>query len=209
VPGDPSGEAAADEVATTILEAASAIFARSGPASVTVKWICLEAEVDPDEVLARWPDVPSVLGAVLDHIADQYDELVPLPESSHNMSRRIAIIDRYQRIVARALLDGVNPALLQRRFPVIDDLVARRVRHVDPNERTARYRISQLYALEWGWRLFGAHLTAVCGLEDLSDEELASQLLNLQRALGRTPGVEPPRRRAASDADQSETKFSQ
>jgi hypothetical protein len=134
-------------------------------------------------VLERWPDVPSVLGAVLDDIADQFGRLALLPISDHNALTRVALVDRYQRIVARALLDGVNPATLQGSFPVIEHLVQRGVTERDVDERTARYRVSQIYALEWGWRLFGSHLLQVCGLEEDVDETHSAQLLALEERI--------------------------
>ncbi len=188
---DPSGDATADEVTAKILEAASGIFSAQGPDSVTIKWIGLEANVTPEVVLARWPDVQSVLAAVLDDIATQFDRLALLPVSEHNALTRVALTDRYQRIVARAVLDGVNTATLQRRFPVIELLVARGMSERGVDERSARYRVSQIYALEWGWRLFGSHLLAMCGLGDESDESSSAHLLALEEAISWLPPLEP------------------
>ncbi|MGZ4681594.1 MAG: TetR/AcrR family transcriptional regulator [Acidimicrobiales bacterium] len=196
MPLDPSGEATADEVTARILEAASAIFAMQGPDAVTIKWICREAEVTPDMVFARWPDVLSVLGAVLDDIADQFERLALLPASAHNALTRVALTDRYQRIVARALLDGVNPAALQQHFPVIEALVARGVSERGVDERSARYRVSQIYALEWGWRLFGSHLLRICGLDEDSGEDHSAQLLALEESISWLPPMLPPLDRA-------------
>ncbi len=183
MPGDRSGDESPDDVTARILEAAGGIFANQGPDAVTIKWIGLEASVPPETVLERWPDVPSVLGAVLDDIADQFGRYALLPVSDHNALARVALVDRYQRIVARALLDGVNPATLQRSFPVIEHLVRRGVDERGVDERTARYRVSQIYALEWGWRLFGSHLLQVCGLQEEPDESHSAQLLALEEQI--------------------------
>ena len=85
--------------------------------------------------------------------------------------------------MARALLDGVNPATLQGSFPVIEHLVQRGVTERGVDERTARYRVSQIYALEWGWRLFGSHLLEVCGLNEEPDETQSAQLLALEESI--------------------------
>jgi len=58
VPGDRSGdETAGGRHRPGFLEAASGIFSSQGPDAVTIKWIGLEAEVAPETVLERWPDV--------------------------------------------------------------------------------------------------------------------------------------------------------
>ena len=183
MPGDHSGDYSPDDVTARILEAAGGVFSTQGPDAVTMKWIGLEADVAPEVVLERWPDVPSVLGAVLNDIADQFGRLSLLPATDHNALTRIALVDRYQRIVARALLDGVNPATLQGSFPVIEHLVQRGVTERGVDERTARYRVSQIYALEWGWRLFGSHLLEVCGLNEEPDETQSAQLLALEESI--------------------------
>jgi AcrR family transcriptional regulator len=189
--GGPGGGASADEVTAKILEAASALFAAQGPDSVTIKWIGLESGVSPDEVSARWPDVPAILGAVLQDIAVRFDRLQLLPKSEETALTRVALTDRYQQIVARALLDGLNPATLQSEFPVMEGLVRWGVSARGIDERSARYRISQIYALEWGWRLFGEHLLTACGLEAESVEDQARELLALQDAISRLPPVDP------------------
>ena len=200
MPADPiSGEGAGDEVTAQILDAAATIFARQGPASVTVKWICLEARVTPEELLARWPDVNAIVGAVLDDLADRVEAVALLPVADEaNAVARIAIVDRYQRIVARSLLDGLNPAELQTRFPVVDHLVARGIEELGLDERSARYRVSQIYALEWGWRLFGPHLIEACGLDGEPDELMWAELWSLEDEVSRFPPVTP---RAADRPD--------
>jgi len=191
VPGAPSGEGTAEEVTARILHAAGDIFSAQGPDAITIKWIALEAGVSHEEVLARWPDVPSVLGAVLDDIADQFGRLPLLPISDHNALQRVALVDRYQRIVARSLLDGVNPATLQQEFPVIEHLVQRGMAERDADERTARYRVSQIYALEWGWRLFGSHLLTVCGIDEEPNEAHSAHLLALEEAMSWMRTLDP------------------
>ena len=191
MPGDRS-DATAEEITARILEAAGGIFSLQGPDAVTIKWIGLEAEVSPETVLERWPDVASVLGAVLDDIADQFGRLALLPATDDNALTRVALVDRYQRIVARALLDGVNPATLQQSFPVIEHLVQRGVTERGVDERTARYRVSQIYALEWGWRLFGSHLLTVCGLDEEPNETHSAQLLALEESISWIRALDDP-----------------
>jgi AcrR family transcriptional regulator len=190
--GGPGGGESADEVTAKILAAAATVFSMQGPDSVTVKWISLESGVPREEVHARWPDVLSILGAVLDDLAARIERLGIAPPTDESALTRVALIDRYQRIVARALLDGVNPASLQSDFPVVEMLVQRGIAERGVDERTARYRISQIYALEWGWRLFGPHLLAACGLGDEPPEVHANELFVLQEAITWLPPVAPP-----------------
>ena len=186
------GETAGDEVTTRIIEAAATNFARQGPGSVTIKWVCLEANVTPEQVFARWADVNAILGAVLDYLADQIERVALAPITDEAMAlERIDVVDRYQQIVARALLDGINPATLQSRFPLIDQLVVRGMAERGLDERSARYRISQIYALEWGWRLFGPHLMEACGLTDEPTDVAWTELWSLEGAITYFPPIAP------------------
>jgi AcrR family transcriptional regulator len=151
-----------------VLDAATQMFYDHGPASVTLKWVALASGVPFEAISSRWPTVESLLAEVLDRLAKGVDQAVvesidTTPEESDGRGDLIRI---YEQVVARSLLDGVNPATLPAGVPLVERLVARWQSTHGLDERTARYRVAQTFALEWGWRLFSPHLLAVCGLDD-------------------------------------------
>jgi hypothetical protein len=93
--------------------------------------------------------------------------------------------------VARALLDGVNPARLHDSASDMKDLIEMYQTSFRLDERTARYRVCQACALEWGWRLFGPHLLIACGLDDEPEGVPFRELQNLHEYLVGLPPVAP------------------
>ena len=187
----PGPDALDPAVTEKIIGAASRLFSRHGPSTVTLRWIARDAEVPYEAVVARWPKPDDVLAAVLDHLADQiaaaYEALGPSIVSVPELGEVIATI---QQVLARAILDGRQPAHLQRAFPMVDRILESAVSH-GSDERTARYRIFESYLLEWGWRVLGPHLLDMCGLGDEPPELADEEIRALQRHLFTLPPVTP------------------
>ena len=107
----------------------------------------------------------SLLASVLDDLASAVEAVGyadPLPAGRARPSAG-RLIDIYERVVARSLLDGVNPAAAPEDVPATPiswSSIYQSALGLD--ERTARYRVCQGCALEWGWRLFGPHLLIAC-----------------------------------------------
>ena len=150
-----------------VLAGATAVLSAEGPTRTTLKWIAREAGVEVSEVEAVGATVPELLGAALDDLADRIEARVPPDFGPIDDTRDPGLgrdIDLYARVLTRALLDGVNPARVQSRFPLVDRMVDQAAAE-GTDERTARYRVCQSFVLEWGWRLFGPHLTVACQLD--------------------------------------------
>ena len=174
-----------------VIAAAGGLFSRHGPSTVTLRWIARDAGVPYEAVLARWSNPDDVLAAVLDdlaeHIAAAYADLGPSIVSVPEVGKVIATL---QQVLARAILDGRQPAHLQRAFPMVDRILASAVAH-GSDERTARYRIFESYLLEWGWRVLGSQLLDVCGLGDEPPHRAEEEIRRLQRRLFTMPPMKP------------------
>jgi AcrR family transcriptional regulator len=178
-------------VTARILAAAGRLFSRHGPSTVTLRWIARDAEVPYEAVASRWSDPDGVLVAVLDalteRIAAAYAELGPSIVSVPELEEVMATI---HLVLARAVLDGRQPAHLQRAFPMFDQILESALAH-GSDERTARYRIFESYLLEWGWRVLGPQLLEVCGLGDEPPDRAEAEVRALQRHLFTMPPVKP------------------
>ncbi|MGZ4703396.1 MAG: hypothetical protein ACXWCM_00875 [Acidimicrobiales bacterium] len=148
-----------------VLAVATELFAKHGPATLSLKWVALEADVSSEQVTEEWPTVDVLLAAVLDRLSVRFEEAGG-DIMSADASVGSEVIDAYHRIMARALLDRADilspvrdVAQIERWIKVIQD-------QFGLDERSARLRLSQAFALEWGWRLFGPHLRTACGLDD-------------------------------------------
>jgi TetR/AcrR family transcriptional regulator, repressor for neighboring sulfatase len=181
-----------DETVRRVLVAATDVLASEGPSRTTLKWVAREAGVPTEVVAAHWPHVADLLGDVLDDLADRIEAEAPqLPGSGEDTDSALGdLIGLFARILARAILDGFETAVLQSRFPILERLLKYGA-DLGLDERTARYRVCQFLVLEWGWRLFGDHLAVACGLTDEPPGRGLDELRELERSLVTLPPVRP------------------
>jgi TetR/AcrR family transcriptional regulator, repressor for neighboring sulfatase len=175
-----------------VLAASTGLFADHGPPSVTLKWVALISETPVELLSAEWPTVEHLLADVLERLSSQMDALERNPGDANTLLGEGEAIDIYQRIVARSLLDGINPAALLTDFPHGETWAAFLQDHVGLDEQTSRQRLCQIVALAWGWRLFGPHIKIACGLPDEPDETFIAGLHGLVGQIVTMPAP-PPR----------------
>jgi AcrR family transcriptional regulator len=175
----------AESARTRVLDVGAKLFSAHGPRLVTMKWVAMEAEVPLEWLDDRWPSVEALLGDVLEHEAQQLSSASPtLPVIYGEAFTSVAdgVLDVYDRIMVRAILDGTEPAALQRTFPVIERLVAALQRD-GLDEPTARARAFQIALLELGLRLLGPTLATACGLAEGPADDAVDLVRRLQRTL--------------------------
>jgi len=181
-----SGAETSEESARArVLEVGVKLFSTHGPRVVTMKWVAMEAAVPLGWLEDRWATVEALLAEVLEHEARRLSSASPtLPVIHGEAFTPVAdgVLDVYDRIMVRAILDGIDPAALQRSFPVIDRLIAD-LRSQGLDEPTARARAFQLVLLELGLRLLGPSLARACGLPDGPADDAVELIRRLQRTL--------------------------
>jgi TetR/AcrR family transcriptional regulator, repressor for neighboring sulfatase len=170
-----------------VLAAATDLFAREGPPRSTLRWVALVSDVPVELVSSEWPTIDAILVDVLDRLSRQMTGLEGDVSPPAELLGEGAAVDLYQRIVARCLLDGLNPAALLKDFPHGDQWATILQEQIGLDEVTARQRLSQIVALAWGWRLFGPHLRIACGLPDEPDEALTLELHKLVATIVNLP----------------------
>jgi len=190
-PAENSAQVLSDDERERALVAATDLLVHQGPSAVTLKWVAMNADVSADLVAATWPTVESVLDAVLERLSARYEDLTGGVLGAELAADEAAVIDAYQRIIARALLDGVNPASPERDRGRNDRWVKLFQAQFGLDDQGARLRLAQTFALEWGWRLFGPHIKLACGLGQQSDAELIDGVRDLEQLIIRLPPTEP------------------
>src|SRR3954468_7570642 len=193
---DPDGDRAlphglSDAEADHVLAVATDLFAQHGPATLSLKWVALEADQHSDRIGEEWPTIEVLLAAVLDRLSTQF-EAAGGDVLSSDASVGSEVIDAYHRIMARALLhraDIESPvrdvAQIERWVKVLQD-------RFGLDEYAARLRLSQTFALEWGWRLFGPHLKTACGLDDEPPDGFLAEIRKLEAQILALPPDELP-----------------
>jgi hypothetical protein len=168
-----------------VLEIGAKLFSSHGPRVVTMKWVAMEAAVPLAWLEARWATVEALLAAVLEHEAQRLSSAsptIPIIHGEEFTPVADGVLDVYDRIMVRAILDGIEPAALQGSFPLIDRLIAD-LRTQGLDEPTARARAFQLALLELGVRLLGPSLARACGLPGGPADDAVDLIRRLQRTL--------------------------
>jgi AcrR family transcriptional regulator len=166
-----------------VLSAAIQVFASEPTSQVTLKRVALEAEVPAELVTQRWASTTELLAATIERLTDDLAAAAICDDvptrGSELTDQQSDLLDQAVHLVARSLLDGIDPARLQGRFPMIDQLIEQFVA-AGTDLRTARYRAFQLLVVEFGARLFSTTVQAACGLLDETPAQLRTEIDSLQ-----------------------------
>jgi AcrR family transcriptional regulator len=160
-----------DEVVAALVDAAGRELAAKGAAGASVRAIAAAAGVNHGLVHRHFGSKDAMVSAVLDDLAERIgarsaaDPTWPFgPPGPGGDIADDELLDRFLRVLARTILDGGDPAALQRHYPYVRAFVARLERRGLPDDR-ARLVAAQSVALTLGWLLFEPFLEAAAGLD--------------------------------------------
>jgi AcrR family transcriptional regulator len=179
-----------EAVRDALVDAAARLFAQRGPSNVSVREIAAEAGVNHGLVHRHFGAKERLLGEVLDRLAARVDaglgpdaDALPLPELLRRTFATTRAHRLYWHVLARAILEGMEPASLQRRFPVVERLVRalekERGLPIDPASAA-----TLAVALGLGMMVFEPYLRAASGLDATrwrALEKMLPSLLTLAR----------------------------
>ena len=166
-----------------MITAAATLFGARGPAAVSVRDIATEARVNHGLVHRYFGSKEGLLGAVLDRLAA--DVAAHVASTGATRGDTGTVIDRYWRVLVRAILDGEPVATLQREFPTVRLLKRAVASEHGFDEHEAAQRAAQILALELGWRMFEPFLIRAA---DLGDDDPAALHRSLEEATRRLAG---------------------
>lgn len=161
----PRGREAVEEA---LLEAASQLFAEYGPRATSVRQIAATAGVNHGLVHHYFGSKGALLQAVLERSAAQLAarSSSELAGADPGLADKV---DRHWRIVARSLLDGVEPASLQRSYPLINQFVCECVAR-GMGDREAREVAARTVATEVGWRMLRGFIVEALQLDEVTTD---------------------------------------
>jgi AcrR family transcriptional regulator len=179
-----------EAVRDALIDAAARMFAARGPANVSVREIAAEAGVNHGLVHRHFGAKDRLLGAVLDRLSARLDaalgpdaDTLDVPELLRRTFATTRAHRLYWQVLARAILEGMEPADLQQSFPVVIRLVRALQR-----ERTlpidAPSAAALALALGLGMLVFEPYLRAATGLDATrwrALERMVPSLLTLPR----------------------------
>lgn len=191
----------AEAVREALIRAAAELFARRGPAAVTVREIARQAQVNHGLVHRHFGSKDALLGAVLGRLAEELaagaarpgrrrdrgeGNLPPLSAQVFRATRRQGT---YWRVLAHALLEGADPGSIQPAFPVTRGFVKtlerwREAGRIDP-ALDPRALAASVLALGLGFLMFEPFLLAATGLGQEKPRQRYRALALAWRRLGR------------------------
>jgi TetR/AcrR family transcriptional regulator, repressor for neighboring sulfatase len=173
------------EILNAVLDAATHLFAKYGPASVSVRDIARVARINHALVHRHFGSKRAVLDAVVERTVQRLAGIASKITDAQSGAQRLfeAGLENafYTRILARAMLD--NPALpqvLQHGFPIISrmiELLEGKREKSDTSE--LRLRVGAASALTMGWLLFEPFLLRATELEHRERAEVRNSLVRL------------------------------
>lgn len=163
-----------DEVVAALLDAAGRELAAKGAAGASVRAIAAAAGVNHGLVHRHFGSKEAMVAAVLDDLAGRIgaraaaDPAWPFGATETEAAAAAPgddeLLDRFWRVLARTILDGGDPAALQRHHPYVQGAVARLRERGLPDDG-ARLAAAQAVALTLGWLLFEPFLEGAAGLD--------------------------------------------
>ena len=155
-----------------LIEAATQLFDRRNPGSVSVREIARLAGVNHGLVHHYFGSKQALVQAVLDDLSSKARSSLAAGTAMDQDSPALT----YTRILGRVILEGSDSTPLPASHPILVQLtaLARDIGGLD--DRSARIRASQGAALAMGWLLFEPFLIQSGGLEDEDPAFLRDQL---------------------------------
>lgn len=176
-----------DEVRRAVLDAAVRLFVERGPASVSLRDIAAEANVNLGLLYRHFGTKAELLSATVDDLVDRFGaaiaDSVAAPDMPFELARIVTgtrdpamtPMRPYARMLAWLLLDGVDPASIQSSYPVFPRLVERLLTDGrDPTD--ARLTALTIFAVALGWLLYEPYINTAAQLDEVPLDELRGAL---------------------------------
>jgi AcrR family transcriptional regulator len=164
-------------VRAALINAGARLFTERGIRAVSIRELARSAGVNHGLIHRHFGSKAGLLEAVMAHLANQVgtalgppaedERLVDILQAALGATRSQGV---HWRLMARALLDGEDPATLQQEFPVVARMMAAARR--EPIEGIGpEARVTALLALTLGMLLFTPYLRLATGQSDESWQE--------------------------------------
>lgn len=180
----PTDRTSRDETTAALLAAAVEMVLAHPEQELSGREVAANAGVNHGLVHRYFGKRIDLVGAVLDRLADQmasqleHDELTEV-----NLPADTETVAVYSKVLARAILDGLESSKLQKSFPVLTALREIAQDDYELDDQPSRVAAAQCVALVLGWHLFEPWITTAAGLQDFDPEELRTELGTTSRVI--------------------------
>jgi len=169
-------------VRAALIGAASRLFAERGVKAVSVREIARAASVNHGLVHRHFGSKANLLQEVMQSLSAEVATEMGSPRSGERLDEILAgalsattARGLHWRILARALLDGEDPATLQAEYPVVRRMLDA-ARQEPSASLSAEARVTILLALTLGMLLFSPYLQRATGQDDAQWEQVRAEI---------------------------------
>lgn len=181
-----------EDVREALIQAASVLFAQRGPAAVSVREIAQHAQVNHGLVHRHFGSKSALLREVLNHLAADIATEVGATGAGEALGGLVGSVmgaasnqGAWLRILAWAILDGMDLGDLQDRFPMAERMVA--AARLDPQgPLDPEARVTLIMSVGLGMMLFAPFLQRATAQDDVQWARSRQQILSLVMRDGTT-----------------------
>ena len=176
-----------EEVKTAILNATEKLLLERSPIEITVREIAKLANIKHPLIHRHFGTKEEVIKAVHTRQLEKIIRNIPIVENLEGNLGLFFLSNKQnkwrQTALARAMIEGVNPHLLQDQFPVMQRLVKlmkkRHSQATSSNNFSPEFLTAALGALAAGWMLYEPFLLAATGLENEDKDEIQQKFIEI------------------------------
>ena len=179
-----------ESVRAALIASAAQLFAERGPKAVSVRDVAKAAGVNHGLVHRHFGSKHGLLKAVMSELTDQIAEAVGEPQPGETldefMRSALAVtgdVGLHWRILARALLDGEDPAELQGEFPVVARMLEAARRSAGQSAIAPETLITVAISLGLGFLVFAPYAQQATGQDEAQWEQTKGELRGLVAGL--------------------------
>ncbi len=185
-----------DEVKTAILDATEKLLLQRNPNQISVREIAKLANVKHPQIYRHFGSKNNLITAVYARSAENVKKVIgKIGELEGNIGTFFQAVEKNksrQIALARAMIDGVDPNLLQNQFSVMQhllELIKKRQNESESEPKfDARIASAVLTATAMGWILYEPFLLASTGLEKENIGEIKQKVAEILEELVRVVG---------------------
>jgi AcrR family transcriptional regulator len=184
------------EVVEALIASAAELFARHGVNGVSLRTITKHAGVNLGLLHRHIGTKENLYRLTLEHLAKEIAVEIPananLLEGIRHAFTSLERHAQFWRLLARTLLDGVQPEDLHTNYPVADHLLGLARQALKEGSLTEdidpRFLVATMFAFSLGFQLFEPFILRATSLEGLDPEDVRNRIVKTAAALLRPRG---------------------
>ena len=175
-----TGPRGRDPVRAALIDAGAELFSQHGPANVSVRQVARSAGVNHGLVHRHFGSKEGLIQAVVESLRGDVESRLGPPSDEETLVPLLVGLAgssdaRYYRIMAHAVLDGMDIQELQADFPVVSRMLAAARR--TPGAMSAEAQVTGLMASGLGLLLFSGYIGQATGESATQLQESRTELI--------------------------------